>query len=229
MPLNTSLIRAICFDVDGTLSDTDDLMVKKILPLVRPFRWMSPRFESPLIARRLIMSLETPGNTMYYLLDRLGMDAFAGKVYNMITRYVLHPGKKEYLLVPGTKHLVETLRQHFPMAIVSAGPQSGTLGFLEAFDLLSQFKAVATSQTCKYTKPFPHPILWAAAQMGIDPQHCLMVGDTVVDIKASKAAGAQTVGVLCGFGEEAELRKAGADMILNSPVELLYSLGLEAA
>ncbi len=53
-----------------------------------------------------------------------------------------------------------------------------------------------------------------------------MVGDTVVDIRAGKAAGAQTVGVLCGFGEEDELRKAGADMILHSPVDLLSILRL---
>jgi phosphoglycolate phosphatase-like HAD superfamily hydrolase len=41
-----------------------------------------------------------------------------------------------------------------------------------------------------------------------------MIGDTTVDIRAGKAAGAQTVGVLCGFGEEEELRRAGADLIL---------------
>lgn len=109
----------------------------------------------------------------------------------------------------------------FPMAVVSAGSHTATHSFLEAFGLQSHFNAVATSQTCEYTKPYPHPVIWAAGQMGIAPGHCLMVGDTVVDIKAGKAAGAQTVGVLCGFGERDELEKAGADLILNSPVELL--------
>ena len=47
-----------------------------------------------------------------------------------------------------------------------------------------------------------------------------MIGDTTVDIQAGKAAGAQTVGVLCGFGEEPELKKKGADMILNTTSEL---------
>jgi phosphoglycolate phosphatase-like HAD superfamily hydrolase len=57
--------------------------------------------------------------------------------------------------------------------------------------------------------------------MGVLPAECLMVGDTVVDIKSGKAAGAQTVGVLCGFGEEKELIKAGADVILETTPALI--------
>ena len=54
-----------------------------------------------------------------------------------------------------------------------------------------------------------------------------MVGDTVVDIKAGKQAGAQTVGVLCGFGELDELEKAGADLILESTPQLYDILSRE--
>ena len=52
--------------------------------------------------------------------------------------------------------------------------------------------------------------------MNIKPEECLMIGDTTVDIRAAKAAGAQSVGVLCGFGQENELRQSGADLILES-------------
>jgi phosphoglycolate phosphatase-like HAD superfamily hydrolase len=51
-----------------------------------------------------------------------------------------------------------------------------------------------------------------------------MIGDTPIDIRAGKAAGAQTVGVLCGFGEEPELQKLGADLILPSTANLTASL-----
>jgi N-acetyl-D-muramate 6-phosphate phosphatase len=226
MPLNTSLIQAICFDIDGTLSDTDDLWLQKTLPLVQPFQRIFPKMEPSIITRRLIMGLETPGNYMYYLLDCMGLDGFAGMIYNWINRSVFHPRAKKYLIVPGVKQTLETLEHRFPMAVVSARDHAGTIGFLQTFDLDPHFRVIATSQTCQYTKPFPHPILWAAAQMGVKPENCLMVGDTSVDIRAGKAAGAQTVGVLCGFGKEKELRRAGADLILNSPLDLLASLGL---
>ncbi|MFN2144202.1 MAG: HAD family hydrolase, partial [Anaerolineales bacterium] len=70
----------------------------------------------------------------------------------------------------------------------------------------------------------PDPVLWAADQMRVSPEHCLMIGDTTVDIKAGRRAGAQTLGVLCGFGTEKELRKAGADEILPSTAHLTYLL-----
>jgi phosphoglycolate phosphatase-like HAD superfamily hydrolase len=57
--------------------------------------------------------------------------------------------------------------------------------------------------------------------MNVSPKDCLMIGDTTVDIRAGKSAGAQTVGVLCGFGEEYELRKMGADEILEDTTKLL--------
>jgi phosphoglycolate phosphatase-like HAD superfamily hydrolase len=47
-----------------------------------------------------------------------------------------------------------------------------------------------------------------------------MVGDTTVDIRAGKAAGAQTIGVLCVFGARRELERAGAELIVSSTADL---------
>ena len=113
------------------------------------------------------------------------------------------------------------LHTRYPLAVVSARDEAGTLTFMEQYELYSYFSTIVTSQTCIYTKPFPDPILWAAEKMGVAAENCLMVGDTTVDMRAGKAAGAQTVGVLCGFGTERELRRAGADLIIKSTHELL--------
>ncbi|MCZ7672946.1 MAG: HAD hydrolase-like protein [Chloroflexi bacterium] len=47
-----------------------------------------------------------------------------------------------------------------------------------------------------------------------------MVGDTTVDVQAARRAGAWSIGVLCGFGEQTELKTAGAHLILNSTAEV---------
>lgn len=52
-----------------------------------------------------------------------------------------------------------------------------------------------------------------------------MIGDTTVDMRAGKAAGAQTLGVLCGFGEEDELKQLGADLIVKSTSDLPVFFG----
>ena len=77
-----------------------------------------------------------------------------------------------------------------------------------------------TSQTCARTKPFPDPLLFAAEKLAVPIENCLMIGDTVTDIRAAKAAGAQSLSVLCGFGLEKELRRAGTQEILVSTSEL---------
>ena len=91
---------------------------------------------------------------------------------------------------------------------------------MQQFELSNLFSAIATSQTCRHTKPYPDPILWVARQMGVAPENCLMVGDTVMDIKAGRAAGAQTAGVLCGFGTRQELEKARANIIVRTTADL---------
>ncbi len=78
------------------------------------------------------------------------------------------------------------------------------------------FKVIVTGGTCRRTKPHPEPVLYAARCLEVPPENCLMVGDTTVDIRAGRSAGAQTVGVLCGFGEADELARLGADLILTA-------------
>jgi phosphoglycolate phosphatase len=99
--------------------------------------------------------------------------------------------------------------------------------FLEQFDLVKYFDAIVTGLSAPHTKPFPDPIFLAAQKMGVKPSECLMIGDTTVDIRAGKSAGAQTVGVLCGFGEEKELLGMGADLILGNTPQLVDALNVK--
>jgi N-acetyl-D-muramate 6-phosphate phosphatase len=223
MPLDLSRIRALCFDVDGTLSDTDDLWVQQVERIIHPLRILFPGRQVHPFARWAVMGIETPGNLVYYLLDRFRLDQQVARLYNVMARRQ-RSRPRSYLLIPQVQETLHQLHAHFPMAVVSAGDRFSTAAFLEHFEFTPLFRAIATSQTCEYTKPFPHPILWAAGQMGVPPQECLMIGDTTVDIRAGKAAGAQTVGVLCGFGTRDELLRAGADLVLPATSDLISIL-----
>jgi len=122
--------------------------------------------------------------------------------------------------VPGVDEMLARLYGRFPMAVVSARDEKGTMRFLEQFGLTKYFDSIITGLSADHTKPYPDPVLLAARELNTPPEHCLMIGDTTVDIRAGRSAGAQTVGVLCGFGEENELRKMGADLILESTPKL---------
>ena len=219
MALDIPRIAAICFDVDGTLSDTDELWVHRLQRVLIPWRFMLPGKQTLRTARWLVMGLETPGNWGYELLDRLHLDDEAGRLINAVSRRN-HGKAKPLPVIPGVLHMVAALQERYPLAIVSARGEQTTLRFLEQHNLRVSFGAVATALTSAHTKPFPDSIYWAAGQLGVPAERCLMVGDTTVDIRAGKAAGAQTVGVLCGFGSERELRRAGADLILPTTAQL---------
>ena len=216
MALDIHRIKALCFDVDGTLSDTDDQWVEKIAKVLRPAGMFFPNRDVRPLARWAIMGMESPGNIVYNLLDWLHLDDDIAKIYSYRARKKTVKTSKKFWLVPGIREVLVQLSQSYPMAVVSARDADSTNRFLEQFELTGLFQAVATSQTCEFTKPYPHPILWAAEQMGVEPAECAMIGDTTVDIRAGKQAGAQTIGVLCGFGRERELRRVGADLILSS-------------
>ena len=74
MPLHVSRIRAICFDVDGTLSDTDDVMVAQLAELLYPFHFLFPGKDLIRVARGIVMEAEAPANFLVGIPDLIGLD-----------------------------------------------------------------------------------------------------------------------------------------------------------
>lgn len=220
MPLNTSRVAGLIFDMDGTLSDTDDQMVDRLTQLLRPLRPLLPGKNAQAVARWLVMAVETPGNFIYGIPDRLGLDDKLDYLHNAIIRCSKSQTHPHFRIITGVEAMLANLAARYPLALVSVRDRRGTNAFIEQYHLAPFFKAVATSLTCRRTKPFPDPLLWAAEQMGVPATGCVMIGDTAVDVRAGKAAGAQTVGVLCGFGTMNELLRVGADAIIQSTADL---------
>lgn len=216
--IDIARIKGLLFDVDGTLSDTDDHMVARLSRFLSPVSWLFRNKDPMRFARRMVMASETPANAIYGLADFLGLDALVAKIYSRISlRRKKHNSKRvEFRMIDGIREMLTQFKGKFPMAVVSARDAETTRRFLETFDLIPFFDVVVTSQTCKHTKPYPDPVIFAAKQLDLDPENCVMIGDTVVDIRAGKAAGTQTIAVLCGFGTERELKRAGADLLLES-------------
>lgn len=205
---DASAVRAVLFDLDGTLIDTDDILVERWARRLAPLARAWPRFDPHRAARRLAMSSEGPINWAMTVLDALGLD-----------RVLVNPRKTRLDVekpVPGTPELVKSLAERFALAIVTSRGHAGAHGFLNQIGLAGSFRAVITCQSTWRIKPHPEPVRRAAAQLGVPAAACLMVGDTSVDIKAARRAGAWACGVLCGFGERDELERAGAHLILES-------------
>lgn len=71
------------------------------------------------------------------------------------------------------------------------------------------------------TKPDPKTVYEVIESLGVDKNQCIYVGDSDVDINTAKNAGVISVGVAWGFRGTGELEKAGANYIINNPIELI--------
>jgi N-acetyl-D-muramate 6-phosphate phosphatase len=219
MALDTAKIKAVIFDIDGTLSDSDDQMVEQVERLLRPFLFFVGKSNRKTAVRWLVMAAETPGNFLYHMADQINVD-------HLLTRLFAKRGRnkegepRQYQIIPGVPEMLTILAMKYPLAVVSARGEKTSMAFINQFNLAPFFRMIVTSQTTRRTKPFPDPLLYAAEKLGIPPAQCLMVGDTTVDMLAAKRAGMQAVGVLCGFGREQELRRSGADEILSMTTDL---------
>jgi HAD superfamily hydrolase (TIGR01549 family) len=206
-------IRAWFFDLDGTLMDTDDQTVNK---LSKRLHFLGERLANK-IARFFVMKRETPMNFAVTIIDMLGMDTFLLKLRKWVNQRQPQP---TFLIIPGVKSMLEDLQSHAILAVVSTRTYDDAITFLQQHELASCFTLVVTQESTKRLKPDPEPILYAADALNIPLDVCAMIGDTTVDMRAARRAGAWAVGVLCGFGEEKELRRAGAHVILASTADL---------
>lgn len=216
--LKKAEIRAILFDLDGTLLDTDGQVVSR---LEKRFQPLLGRKARPL-ARWLLMKAETPGNALVTLLDSLGLDGhLMGITDRLRRRRGVYPAH-QFQLIPGVQQTLMTLKAAgYRLGIVTTRSRYHIGRLLEQFPQVAGVMEVTCGlQDTRRLKPHPRPVLLAAERLGVPVQHCLMVGDTTVDVKAARRAGAWCAAVLCGFGEREELERAGAHVILASTTEL---------
>ena len=111
-----------------------------------------------------------------------------------------------------------------PQACVTNKDERFTHSLLERSGLAGYFDQVIAGDTLANKKPHPQPLLYAAAQQGAEPADCVMVGDSLSDLKAGKAAGFSVFCVTYGYNQGVEFDQLPLpqrpDGILDSLVQL---------
>jgi len=214
-------IEAILFDLDGTLIETDNRWAKNIAVKLDPLKRVFPRVDTEVLGRKLVMAVESPVNYVMSFCEHLGLSSsFFGladrvrKSKGLATRGVLH-------LVEGSEALLEALLGRYKMAVVTTRARPETQAFLKGMQGERFFSVVVTRQDVLRMKPNPEPVRKAAHLLGVAPERCLMIGDTMMDMRSARRAGAYAVAVLSGFGERRELERSGAHLILDRAFDIL--------
>jgi phosphoglycolate phosphatase len=125
---------------------------------------------------------------------------------------VLYPGVRE-----GLDHLTA---EGYPLGCVTNKAAQFTEPLLRDLGIRDAFGIVISGDSLPRKKPDPLPLLHAAEHFGVRPEDALMVGDSVSDVKAARAAGFGIVCMSYGYNHGRDIREAEPDAVMDSLVEL---------
>lgn len=209
---------AVLFDLDGTFADTaPDLGAA--LNHVRSLHQLPPL---PLEVTRLQASHGSAG------LLKLGFNVtpddaeFPALRDAFLAHYTAHICVHTTLF-PGMAQLIDALEQRgLPWGIVTNKPHRFTLPLMQALAYADRAACLVSGDTCTHPKPHPEPMLHAARTIGVEPQHCLYLGDDKRDMEAGRAAGMPSLIALYGYIDpQADLESWRATGAVASPLALL--------
>ncbi len=202
-------IRAVLFDIDGTLLDTRDAWVAAFDAGLAAIR------KTSIPGTVAAQWIGTPIEVIYGERCGLARDELAKalRAFHRVEAESVHEGVHAY---PRISEALGSLGA-WKLAAVTNKRQDTAEEALRVAGLRPYFAVVLGGDAVARKKPAPDPILQAAASLGVQPQECAVVGDTENDVRAGKAAGARSIGVTWGYGTRERLEAAGVDHLIETP------------
>ena len=212
--------KMVLIDVDGTLVDSvpdlaycvDEMMKQLDMPVhgdAKVREWVGNGVER-LTRRALVGQLEgEPDEALFEKAYPIFLELYAE---NTSKRSVLYPGVKEglaYLKSAG-----------FKLGCVTNKAAQFTIPLLQDLGVHDDFEIIVSGDSLPKKKPDPMPLLHVAEYFGVTPAEATMIGDSVSDVKAARAAGFQIICMSYGYNHGVDIRDANPDAVIDSMAEL---------
>jgi len=214
-------VKAVLFDLDGTLIDSapdlgaaaDKMRTDRGLPSLpdSEYRTMAGAGARGMLGVAFGVTPESPD------FEALREEFFVNYERCMTERtYVFD----------GVLHLLQAIESRgLAWGVVTNKSKRFTDPLAAQLPLFANAAVVISGDTTPFAKPHPEPLFEAARRLGLEPAHCVYVGDDERDILAARAAGMFSVAACYGYlGAQADTAQWGADAEINSPAQLLQCL-----
>jgi phosphoglycolate phosphatase len=210
----------ILIDVDGTLVDSvpdlvfcvDEMMQALGMPLrgeAKVRTWVGNGVER-LVRRALVDSLDGEPD-----------EALFARAYPLFLELYAENTSKRSRLYPGVLEGLDYLQSAgFKLGCVTNKAEQFTLPLLKDLGIHDRFGIIVSGDTLSEKKPHPMPLLYAARFFDVMPQQSLMLGDSVSDVKAARAAGFHIICMSYGYNHGIDIREAEPDAVIDSMAEL---------
>jgi len=212
--------KMVLIDVDGTLVDSvpdlawcvDEMMKALDMPShgeAKVRNWVGNGVER-LVRRALVGQLDgDPDQALFKQAYPIFMELYKD---NVSKRSRLYPGVKE-----GLQYLQEN---GYILGCVTNKAEAFTIPLLRDLGILELFRNVVSGDTLEKKKPDPMPLLYSAEKLGVSAAESLMIGDSISDVKAARAAGFQIVCMSYGYNHGEDIRNYNPDVVIDSMQEL---------
>jgi len=210
----------ILIDVDGTLVDSvpdlafcvDTMMTALGRPPhgeARVREWVGNGVER-LVRRALVGALQGEPD-----------DADFDRAYPLFLDLYAENTSKRSCLYPGVREGLDQLKSAgYRLGCVTNKAAQFTEPLLKDLGIFDDFSIVISGDTLSTKKPDPAPLLHAAKFFGCEPANALMIGDSVSDVAAARAAGFRIVCMSYGYNHGVDIREAAPDAVIDSFVEI---------
>ncbi|AMM25699.1 HAD family hydrolase [Variovorax sp. PAMC 28711] len=217
----TKEIRAVLFDLDGTLVDS------------------APELGAAADKMRTDRGLPSLPQDLYRPMAGAGARGMLGVAFGVVPDAPEFVALRDEFFVnyenrmllnthafDGVAELIHALDEKgLPWGVVTNKSMRFTDPLTQALPLFATARAVVSGDTTPFAKPHPEPLYEAARRLCVSPTDCVYVGDDERDIIAGRAAGMYTVAATYGYlGAQADAARWQADASISSPLELLQWL-----
>ena len=208
--------RSMLFDLDGTLTDSGEGIINCAQYAFRQMGYPVPKREE--------MGVFV-GPPLWQSFIKFGIPPErADEAVEVFRSRYIPIGKFENTPYPGIRELLEALKsQGHRLFVATSKPEVTAIEVLEHFDLARYFDLIcgASMDDSRTTKS---EVIAFLLEQNRRIDNAIMVGDTAFDVTGAAAHGIPTIGVAWGYGEAADMKKAGAVAIADTPEMLLELL-----
>jgi pyrophosphatase PpaX len=208
-------LKTFLFDLDGTLLDSIDLILRSYRHTMRIHRGFEPPDDA------WMQGLGTP----LWVQFRHWTDD-PGEIEAMVATYRAYNMEHHDALARPYDGIVEAVRALQDagrrLGLVTSKMRSGALRGLQLLGLEDAFDAIVGADEVTHPKPHPEPVLKALGLLGASASEAVFIGDSRHDMECGRAAGVRTAAVLWGPFDRAQLEDLAPDYWLAKPHDISY-------
>ena len=211
-------IKAVLFDLDGTLVDSSEAIIKAVEKALELKGLTCNRAK---VARMIGLPLE---NIFSVLAPNLSEQEIWQLVHEYRKYYMAHH-LENTTIHPSAQMVLRKLKaKGFKLGIITTKYREPVMDVLSHFGIAELFDVVVTGYEVIKHKPAPDIVLEAAKRLRVDPKQCVVVGDSPLDVQAGKQAGAFTIAVLSTTYTRKQLESTKPTIVIEEFEEILNIL-----